>query len=147
MAESYSKQVSALQLKLDKQVSRKTADKVLFAITAEMQHDMDDYPPHSWRNERPGNKGRWYVRGTGTKTEKKTYRTSQNFGQGWDRRKLSNVRYILENQTTYGGYLMGNVQVGWAKEVGWKHAKTVLDANSTKYLKLAQRTIARINKA
>lgn len=145
---SYEQQVTLLLVKLDAQVSDETADKMLKAITATQHADLADYPPGSSANTPPGNNGySWYVRGFGTRTRTgKSYATSERFNSRWQERSHGMRRRDLDNNASYGGYLMGNNQVSWAKGVGWRKMKKVLQEEGEKYLGLAARVMQRVNK-
>ena len=148
MTTSYSNQLNAVLDKLDEQTAGATANKMLIAITAAQQADVDEYPSATSANRPPGNNDySWYVRGFGTRTRTgRSYATSEQFGQRWRAVKKTNFRRDLENNASYAGYLMGDKQVGWAKSVGWKDMKQVLDDNSDKYRKLAARVLAKVNR-
>jgi len=151
MPDDYSAQLDAVLLKINAQVSGKTARKMLTAIGGKLHADIARYPPTSPANFRPGNNGySWYERAVGTKTVTDiTYATSQRFKSKWpDSPKFQNdFKAVYDNRTTYGGYLMGDVQVAWAKRVGWQQMRDVLEDNSKSYAELARRVIAASNKS
>ena len=144
---SYEQQVTALLVKIDAQVSDETATKIVKAITAAQAEKLETYPPKSPANSPPGKNGRWYERGFGTRTVTgRSYMTSENFKAKWQEKQHGPRRRDLQNNASYGGYLMGNNQVRWAKGVGWKKMKEVLEQESDKYLQLAARVVAKVNK-
>lgn len=151
MTTSYTNQLSDVLDKLDEQTAGQTARKMLDVITAAQEEDFNEdqlYPPETQANRRPGINGySWYERGFGTRTTGGgAYDTSEQFGQMWKARVINNFKQVLENLTSYGGYLMGDAQVAWAKARGWKNANKVIKNNSDKYLRKAARVLARVNR-
>jgi len=147
VADSYSQQSTLLRQRITAQVSDATAKKMLIAITAQEENDLNDYPPATQANRPWGFTGRsYYKRGTGTVTKKRTYLTSERFEIGWKQQQHGSRRRDLYNNTSYGGYIMGNKQVSWAKARGWKNIKDELKKRGPDYLDLAARVVANVNR-
>lgn len=144
---TYQQQSTLLRQRIEAQVSPATAEKILKAVTAQVQADLDEYPPATEANRPPGRNGRWYVRGFGTRTlTGRSYPTSERFSSRWRQSQHGSYRRDLDNNASYGGYIMGQVQVAWAKARGWKNIKDELKRNGPDYLELARRVVARVNR-
>ena len=148
MPDSYSQQVDELLIKIDGQTDAKTRRKMLKLITAHEKSVLDEYPPATQANRRPGNNGRsWYVRGFGTRTiTGRSYPTSEKFSKRWRERFVGSSRRDLDNNASYGGYLMGDAQVGWAGARGWKEMRDVLRQESRELREIAQDVIRQNNR-
>jgi len=147
MADDYTRQSTILRQRITAQVSEATAKKMLVAIVAQVENDLNDYPPATSANQPPGKNGRWYVRGFGTRTVTgRGYPTSEKFNTRWEQSQHGSYRRDLTNNASYGGYLMGNPQVNWAKSRGWKNIKDELKKRGPDYLALAQRVVAEVNR-
>jgi len=147
MADDYTRQSTILRQRIAAQVSPETATKMLKVVTAMVQADLDEYPPATEANRPPGKRGRWYVRGFGTRTlTGKAYPTSERFSSRWEQSQHGSYRRDLTNNASYGGYLMGNPQVAWAKARGWPNAKKKLKERGPDYLEAAGRVVAGVNR-
>jgi hypothetical protein len=147
MADDYTRQSTILRQRIAAQVSPETATKMLKVVTAMVQADLDEYPPATEANKPPGKNGRWYVRGFGTRTlTGKAYPTSERFSSRWEQTQHGSYRRDLTNNASYGGYLMGNPQVSWAKARGWKNIKDELKKRGPDYLEAAARVVANVNR-
>lgn len=150
MAESYSDQLKPILIKLDQQVSPETASKILDVIVLAQEEDFAQPAPPWSANSPPGSKGdgRWYKRRSGTVSPSgKQYFNSEDSRVKWKTTKKGPLKRVFENTASYIGYIMGNVQVGWAKAAGWLKIPEELPKRAPKYRKLAAKVIERVNKS
>lgn len=147
MPSDYERQSTLLRQRIDAQTSPATAKRITVVVTAMVQADLDKYPPPTEANRPPGKRGRWYVRGYGTRTlTGKGYPTSERFSSRWKQTQHGDYRRDLDNNASYGGYLQGNPQVAWAKARGWPNMKEKLQERQAAYGAAVARIIARVNR-
>ena len=149
MPESYSAQLKPVLIKLDKQVSRETASKMLDVIVLAQEEDFAKPAPKWDANSPPGTRGNgvWYKRRVGTKTPTRQYTSSEDSRVKWKATKKGAFKRTFENTASYIGWIMGNKQVGWAKTAGWLKMPEELPKRAPKYAKIAARVIAKVNKS
>ena len=103
--------------------------------------DIAQYPPESEANRPPGITGkdgrpsnRWYVRGSGTQTEHKFYRTSQALGRHWTEEisgSSTSITGKVGNATTYAPYVQSREhQAEFHKARGWKTIEDVAEQDA-----------------
>jgi len=148
MADTYSNQVEAVIIKLEQQVSAKTAGKMLTRVSLHLMGKLDKYPPSTQANHPNGVNGySWYVRGFGTRTRTgRAYQTSERFNSRWKSRRAGGFKRVLDNNTTYGGYLIGDRQVSWAKARGWVEMAKVLREEQDEIGEIVREEIAKVNR-
>lgn len=140
--------VDEVLIKIDKQTSQATAKRILTAVTDHVQAEVSPYPPETFRNRPGGGRYSWYVRGYGTRTRTgRAYRTSENFLQAWRVEKRSTFETRLKNNASYGGYLKGDKQVGWAKVVGWSLVKDDIKKAGPEMRRITAAIIRQVNRA
>ena len=139
---------------LQEQQGPKVRRKILIDVGLEVISDVAEYGDSGpwnfpgWRGPSGTGPERWYVRGTGSKTPTTTYATSERFSSRWPDmpRFVNTFKTRIDNNTSYGGYLIGDAQVGWASARNWVLIRDALLKNGRKYREMARREVARVNK-